>query len=71
LRREGREHLRVRRVEQDDVLLGREVPEEGARRDLGGGGDLLDGRDVVALRLEQSQGMLLDGGARLGLLALA
>ena len=54
----------------DDVLLGRKVAKERARRDLGGLGDLLDGGRLVALRAKQPQGGLLDGFVRPGLLAL-
>src|SRR5215475_14070054 len=55
----------------DHVFLGREVAEEGARRDLGGLGDLLDRGGVVALRAEQPERVLPDGSTRPGLLALA
>ena len=63
--------MRVEGVVDDDVLFGGKVAKERARRDLGGLGDLLDGRRTVALRAKQPQGGLLDGLVRLGLLALA
>src|SRR6185437_12031858 len=62
---------RVEVVPQDDLRLGREVAEERALRHLGGRGDLLDGRLVVALLAEQRQGSRLDRGPGPGLLALA
>ena len=41
--------------------LARKVVEEGARRDLHGGGDLLDGGRVVTLLEEEAGGLPLDG----------
>src|SRR5205823_3743156 len=52
---------RVVGVQDDDVLFGREVVEEGARRDLGRLRDLLDGGRLVALLLEEAHGLALDG----------
>jgi hypothetical protein len=63
-------HQRVDVVEQDDVLLAREVAEERRRGDLRRFRDLLDGRPVVASLLEQAEGVLLDGGLGPRLLTL-
>ncbi len=67
--RECSEDLRVVLVINDDVLFGREVIEERAFRDVGRGGDLLDGRLLVALALEETECRPLD--RRLGFLFLA
>src|SRR6266851_5089144 len=67
--RERSEDLRVVLVVDDDVLFGREVIEKRAFRDVGRGGDLLDGRLFVALTLEETQCRPLD--RRLGFLFLA
>ena len=45
---------------QDHVVLGREVPEEGALGDLRCVGDLLDGDVVVALRREEPERGVFD-----------
>src|SRR5580704_2257713 len=58
-------------VLQDEIFLGREVPEERARRDLGRLGDLLHRGGVVALLAEQPERVLPDGSTRPGLLPLA
>src|SRR5205814_6860206 len=68
LRQQG-EQQRVVLVLQYHVLLGLEVPEERAGRDLRRGGDLVDRGLLVPLLLEQPQRMLLDGPAGLLLLA--
>src|SRR6201996_9533358 len=64
---QGRLHV----VLEDDVFLGREVAEEGARRDLGRRGDLLHRGGLVALLPEEPQRLLADGGPGPGLLPLA
>src|SRR5580704_3946257 len=58
-------------VLQDEIFLGREVPEERARRDLGRLGDLLHRGGVVALLAEQPERVLPDRSTRPGLLPLA
>ena len=68
---EGIGEERVEFVGEDEVFFGGKVPEAGGRRDLGCLGDLLDCRRLVALRSEQSQGLVLDSGASLGLLAFS
>src|SRR5438105_1944103 len=60
-RRDQRGQDRVVAVPEDDVFLARKVVEEGARRDLHGGGDLLDGGRVVTLLEEEAGGLPLDG----------
>src|ERR1019366_7716454 len=60
---------RVVVVGEDEVLFGGEVAEAGGRHDLGRLGDLLDRGGLVALLAEQPQGLVLDGGPGLGLLA--
>ena len=57
-------------VLDDEVLLGREVAEERAGRDLRRGRDLVDRGRLVALLGEEAQRVLLDRPARLLLLAL-
>ena len=66
-----RDQLRVELVEEDHVLLGREVAEERARRDLGRVGDLLHGGRLVPLLREQPQRVLPDGRRGSCLLSLA
>jgi hypothetical protein len=66
---EPRAHLHEERIEVPprDVRLRREVAEEGAPGDAGGGGDLLDGRFLEAtFGEEHERGLLdlLDGGQR-------
>src|SRR5260370_524970 len=70
-RRHHRKDHRVVAVEQDGVLFGRKIVEEGAGGALGGGRDLLDRRLGVALRREQAQGLPLDCLFGLELLALS
>ena len=50
-------------IAEQDVDLGGEVAEEGPGGDVGGLGDLLDGRLVVAVRLEQLERGRLEGHA--------
>jgi hypothetical protein len=71
LRTERLDHALVEVVVDDEVRLGREVAEDGGGRDLGQLGDLLDGGLGVTLLAEQAQGVLLDQGTRLRLLAFA
>ena len=61
-RREPGVHVPEERVEvpAGDVGLRREVPEEGAAGDAGGGGDLLDGRVLEAAFGEELERGLLD-----------
>ena len=54
---------------QDQVLLGREVPEEGRLGDLGGCGDVGDGDLVEAVGEEQGDRRVGDGVTRARLLA--
>ncbi len=61
---------RIELVVADGVFLGVEVAEERALRHIGRCRDLLDRGVRVSLFGEQPQGVLLDGGTRLGLLAL-
>src|SRR5579872_251693 len=68
---ERRDHPGVHVVLQDQVFLGREVPEERARRHLGRRGDLLHGGGLVALFPEQPERVLPQGSTRPGLLPLA
>src|SRR5205823_340055 len=56
---------------EDQRLLRREVAEEGARGDVGSGGDLVDRRRLEALLLIQCERSFLDRGPRLTLLPLA
>ena len=65
------DHPDVHVVLQDQVFLGREVPEERARRHLGRRGDLLHGGGLVALLAEQPERVLPEGSTRPGLLPLA
>ena len=48
---------------QRDGVLRREVPAERAGRDVGDGGDLVDGRALEALPLAQFDGGVDQGGA--------
>ena len=67
---EGLDGDEIEIVGHQHQLLGREVPEEGAWRYLGGLGDLFDGGVGVAVFLEQPHGFALDGLAGLDLLAI-
>jgi len=67
---QGGEHRRLKVGGQDDALLGGEVAEEGGRRYLGCGGDLLGGGLVIALFPEQAQALGADLGAGAGLFPL-
>jgi len=69
LRLECLDEHRVVFVVEDQVLLRREVAEEGGLRDVGGLDDLLDRGGVIALLTEQAQGARLDRGPGPGLLA--
>jgi len=64
-------HQRVDVVEQDDVLLAREVAEERAAGDVGGSGDVVHRGGGVAAVAEQAQGMTLELGACARLLPLS
>src|SRR5262245_22840546 len=55
---------------KEDLVLGSEVAEEGAGRDVAGGGDLLDRGVVETLALEEVEGGVLERPARLLLLSL-
>jgi hypothetical protein len=55
---------------QDNVLLGREVPEEHGWGHLGGSRDLLNGGGPKALVAEEPERLGPDGGPDLGLLTL-
>jgi len=75
-RRPGRDELEdggllVLVVAREHLLLGRVVAEEGAAGDVTGRRDLVDRRGIEALGGEQVQRRVLEGLARLGLLALA
>ena len=61
---------RLRRLAEDDVLLRREVAEDGRARDVGRLGDLVDRRAAEAVLGEQAHRAVMDRVARRLLLAL-
>jgi hypothetical protein len=69
-RRERIDRRLVEIVGDEHLLLARKIPEEGAGRDLGRVGDLLDGRVGVAVPADQRHRGAADGVAGLDLLAI-
>ena len=71
LRKELHELVAVAsRAREDDVLLGRKVPEDRGGRDVAGLGERVDQGAVEGMSGEKTQALALDRRPELGLLAL-